>query len=109
MMAEIYMHAGSKCSKMPTQEQKDKVYEAAVEYERSYRGVGLSPEGQRVCDAVRTAEQPAWRTSVNDSFVWLWHRDEAFMRASLTSSRDRIDTLERIARLLNEDDAKGGK
>jgi len=86
-----------------TDAQKDAIVKAAQNLERTWRGFGIPSSDSMALflAAVRAAEQPRWTVhNVTPAMLCYDHVEQRLDRLDFTS-------LSRIARLLNEDDAKG--
>ena len=93
-----------------TEEQKDAIVKAAKEMVGFWTGndIMYMKCPQNLIDAVRAAEQPRW--TVTEDFGRtrdLWDGTRCVCCALIGTPL--YDSLPRIARLLNEDDARGGK
>jgi hypothetical protein len=92
-----------------TDEQKDAIVKAAQELEKHWRGYGVpaSDSMGELLSAVRAAEQPRWHAGVPSlPETGLWLRTP-YSHSAVGHVAD-WELADRIARLLNEDDAKGG-
>jgi hypothetical protein len=91
-----------------TDAQKDAIVKAAQEYDRVHgeRGCPLK-EGKAISAAVRAAEQ-RWTVTQTGTGHLVQLRYESVIMVDLPDSHVNSAFLARIARLLNEDDAKGG-
>jgi hypothetical protein len=93
-----------------TDAQKDAIVKTAIESARVHNESfpGWTPEYKALLDAVRAAEQPAWSAGPPASpTTAIWLRTPSSHNA--VGHVNDYGLAARIARLLNEDDAKGGK